>query len=577
VGRISRLPEALANRIAAGEVVVRPSFVVKELLENAIDAHASSVHVVTGSGGTGLMRVVDDGCGMDPEDVALCLERHATSKLSSASDLDSIQTLGFRGEALPSIASVSRFSLRSRCEGQPCAAEVRVEGGRLLSTSSVGGPPGTCVEVRDLFFNAPARRKFLKSPASENREIRRVAAEFALAYPSLAFSLEMEGQEKHRFGHGVRFEERIRFLFGKETSASLQEISADEENVKIHGWVAGAEHAKGRGMAGLIVLNGRPIYDRALFKAIWDGYGGLVPKGKIPICVIHIEMAPDRLDVNVHPSKLEVRFRDGALLYGMLSRAVRAVLWGQRQGQSVPSQGERRAFHGFQETIHSKEHLIVREPSSEQRGAAAWDATDPTEARVAVSIEASWLIQGQVGDTYIVCEDEEGMILVDQHAAHERILFDRLLKGIRDRGLPTQDLLVPHVVEVSLGEEEMEGPLKDHLMSLGFDVEPFGPGQLSVRSVPAFVGEAITPQSMVEILNAYQENQSLPKNERLIQMARRISCRAAIMAGESLSMEEMRGLVKDLSELDEGARCPHGRPISVRMSFLELERLFGRR
>jgi len=577
VGRIARLEEGIANRIAAGEVVERPASVVKELVENAIDAKASHIEVSVAQGGTELIRVMDDGEGMDPEDALLCLERHATSKLSAANDLDSIQTLGFRGEAIPAMASVSRLALRTRCEGQEAATEVLVEGGRLNGSTSVGGPLGTTVEVRDLFYNAPARRKFMKSHAAESREIGRIASDFALAHSSLAFSLEIDGREKFRFGLGLPFEERIRHLYGKEVTRSLKAVRDQDGPLEIHGWVAGPEHARGRSYGGLLVLNGRPIRDRALSKAVMDGYGALLPSKKFPLYVIHIIVPSERVDVNVHPAKLEVRFRDATSLYRILSRAVRAAWQGEGQRGRAFFQGVDTEVRTRGEPMALQEGFLLREPAADLDAASPWSEKQEAEAVLAVRRDAAWKVRGQVGKTYIICEDEEGLVLVDQHAAHERILYDQLLRSVQDKGPPTQDLLIPQVLKVSLGDEEVEGPLKEQLGRLGFEVEPFGPGELCIRSVPALVGESLAPDAMLEILDAYRESGSLPREERISELAKVVSCRAAVKAGEVLSKEEMEGLLEGLEGLQEGTRCPHGRPIAVRMSFRDLEKLFGRR
>lgn len=570
MGRIFRLPESLSNRIAAGEVIERPAAAVKELIENSVDAGSTSIEIAVSGGGLGLMRVVDDGEGMSSEDAVACLERHATSKIKDLKDLDHIVTLGFRGEAIPSMASVSFFTLRTRRQEDEVGTEVQCRGGEVIHRSWTGMAPGTEVEVKDLFFNAPARRKFMKSAATELREISRVVSVYALSYPERAIAYHTDAKERFRFGSHLPLKERIRFLQGQEVFAALRDVCARSDGIEVHGVIAEPEQSKGTSLHGLLVLNGRPIRDAGLARAVLDACTPRLSHGKYPLYVLFLTLPLDRVDVNVHPAKSEVRFREFREIYAAVNHAVRSALNVGSQAHPVrwdPAWKKAPAAAVSEDSYP----LLLKEPSVEgfAEGSQVISATPRPS-------HSPWRVRGQVRRTYVVCEDEDGLILVDQHAGHEAHVYATLCEAL-DRGpLPSQDLLIPQAVPIPFDLRDTVEALLDDLARLGFVAELFGPDTLLIRSAPMCAGESLGPDALEEIVHAFSDGRRLPPHHRLREVAKTMACRASVMAGEKMSQEEMEQLIRDIARL-EGSSCPHGRPFAARFSFAELERLFKRK
>ena len=613
---IRRLDEAVVNRIAAGEVVERPASVVKELVENALDAGARRIRVELVDGGKERIRVLDDGVGVPSDQLPLVFERHATSKLHRAEDLERISTLGFRGEALPSIAAVARVWFRSRPRGAVEGAVISVEGGRLLGIGPAGGPEGTEVEVRDLFFNTPARLRFLKTTATERRRAVAVVTEMALAYPEVAFELWVEGRETLRTpGHGDA-REAVAAVFGRETARRLLELEAHEEGAALSAFLGPPEMARMDREGQHLFVNRRWVQSSPLASAVERGYQGLLMTRQHPFFILNLNLDPAEVDVNVHPAKTEVRLRRERELFGWVVRAVRERLAGANLGRKlvVKGPGDEGPLGGrgsyetgslFPGEIRDAPRGRAQLPGIQPGVGAPWEAAaaeaaaptmervlpapEPVEALPGATAEGAppdetdafrralqaCRVVGQLGRTYVVAEGEDGLWLIDQHAAHERVLFDRLRAG--EDEVPVQYLLVP--VELELGpdrfEELMEG--RDELTRLGFVLEPFGPHALRVVALPAHLAGLAAGgrlEAAVDELLDLWRNEGRRRPERTLAV---LACKAAVKAGDALTLEQMSRLLQDLAATAAPFTCPHGRPTTLSYPWSDLERRFGRR
>jgi DNA mismatch repair protein MutL len=591
--RIRRLPPDLANQIAAGEVVERPASVVKELVENAVDAGASRVAITVEFGGKKLIVVEDDGEGMTREDAELAVERHATSKIRTALDLAAIRTLGFRGEALPSIASVSRFRLRTRTRGQLAGTEIRIDAGRTASVGDVGAPEGTRVEVGDLFFNLPARRKFLKADTAESAQVSRVVTQMALGYWDVGFTLQNGSRLVLEAPPAGSLEERFYQIYGDR--ADLLVVAKEAAGISVRGLVAAlGEQGPVRGPQHVFV-NRRMVKDRTITHAIQQAYSVATIKERSPEVHLFVELEPDRVDVNVHPSKAEVRFLDQGLVHEILRRAVvdalgrtgapELVLRPADLSPAVPGSGGLPLGFGPAAGAAGGSGLW---PSADPPPAAgdpalalpAWPdprvGTAPGRADVAALIRPMVPL-GQFRNTFIIAADDEGLAIIDQHVAHERILFEQISERLAARALESQRLLTPVVLELSPGEHETLVSQREALGRFGFEVEDFGGTSLRVISAPALLdwtrSEAALRAVAVD-LDGLSPGTGV--DEALRRLAATMACHAAVKANDPLTREKMQYLLDELRRTSHSSVCPHGRPVVLRLTRREIERNFER-
>ncbi len=563
------LPREVVEKIAAGEVVERPVSVVKELVENALDAGARSISVEIEGGGCDLIRVSDDGCGIQVNDLPLALQRHATSKISSATDLDSITTLGFRGEALFSIAAVSHFTLTSRPEGSEAAHQLHVQDGSQVGLTRAARAPGTTVLVEQLFYNVPARRKFLRSPAGEASQIATLIGQLALAYPEVAFRLVNGGRTALATSGRGEPTDTVLAVLGRDVAAALLPfetmIEADHSDgastTTIRGFVVAPRVNRPSRSGILLFVNRRAVKSRTLAFAVEEAYQTLLPSGRHPIAILDLQVPPTEVDVNVHPSKSEVKLLRERSIYGRLRDAVRLTLaeispWAREVG-------------GLSSAAQDSPLEAPRLLDAPLAGSAPLQR-DPVGGRRLPFLR----LMGQVAQTYIVAEGEKGLYLIDQHAAHERVLLHKLLKASEGKS-NSQLLLEPIPAELPADLWELAQASKDTLESMGYQLEPFGERSLLIRAIPGDLASSAALQILLESLQDLATER--PGDDWRERVAVALSCRAAVKAGQSLSPEEMRSLVEALEETDICQHCSHGRPTAVLLSHQQLEREFGRK
>ena len=557
------LPPEVAAEIAAGEVIERPASVVKELNENALDAGATTIAVEIERGGTQLIRVTDDGCGMTAEELALAVRRHATSKLRCADDLRGVLTLGFRGEGLPSMAAAGDLTIRSRVPGSPAAATIEVREASVGLVRPAPGPPGTSVTVKDLFGRQPARRKFLRRGAGESAAVAQMVTQFALAYPQVRFSLSSDGRRTFETSGSGDLREVAGRIFGASTAARLLEVGGHDLDRAVHvsGLVSPPDLSRPSRTGMSLFVNGRWIQSRRLLYAVESAYETLLGGGRHPLAVIDVRLPPEDLDVNVHPTKAEVRFRDERVVFAAVQAAVRRVVVG---AASVPQLG-------------GGPPVVEPQPEPAAEAASFWPET--TEAG---TVETSrprrptmppLRVIGQMGTTYVIAEGPDGMYLIDQHAAHERVLYERILTQLSEAGPEVQGLLTPAVVDVTPQQAAAFGAAAEQLTSIGFDIESFGDGALAVRAVPGVLSARDPARAVAELLDALAEPDAAPIADRAPMT---LACHAAVRAGMTLSLDEMRELVRMLETCDAPRTCPHGRPTMMHLSAAALDREFRR-
>jgi DNA mismatch repair protein MutL len=581
MARIQKLSPHLANQIAAGEVVERPASVVKELLENALDAGATRIAVAIELGGKKSIRVEDDGYGMVPEDARLAIERHATSKIASPEDLEAIRTLGFRGEALPSIASVSHFTLRTRAHGESTGTEIRVNGGTIESEREVGAPEGTCIDVDDLFYNLPARRKFLKSDTAETSQISRLLLQMALGYPEVGFSLASGGRRLLECPPAAGLRERFFQLFGDRPD--LVEVRKEAGGLAIHGYVAAlGDQGPVRGQQNVFV-NRRIVKDRTIAHAIGEAYSVATIKERSPEVHLFVQIPPDRVDVNVHPTKAEVRFLEQSLVHEVLRRALAEALGQGRASELQLSPILPRADEPRPMTIPgvlagasvgsrwmndalARTPLDVMAPSA----VAAPSAGSALDIRPMIPL-------GQFRDTFIIAVDDEGVAIVDQHVAHERVLFEQVMEKLTSGRLASQRLLTPILIEMTPAERQALARHRETLDRVGLEVEEFGGDSLRLAAVPAILepGECeAAVRALAQDLEGLAGGTGV--DDALRRIAATMACHAAVKANYPLTMEKMRFILDELRRTAYSSVCPHGRPVVLRLSRREIERNFQR-
>ncbi len=639
--KITKLPALVVNQIAAGEVVERPASVVKELIDNALDAGATRVVVEIEAGGVELIRVIDDGAGVAEGELLLAVEPHATSKIRSVHDLDAIATMGFRGEALASIASVSRFEMRSRRATEPGGASVRVEGGGEPTLRPASGAVGTSVSVRNLFFNTPARRKFLKTPTTERGHCIDAAKALAMAHPGVGFRVVADGKTMFDVPPGQSARRRALALVGEELESQLLEVShdrfEDDRGLTMWGLIGTPELARPTTKRQHVFLNGRPIRDKTIQHAVREAYRGLIEPGRHPMAILMLEMTPAGVDVNVHPQKTEVRFRDQGMVHRAVYLAVKAALgraditptdrgsagaWrferdDRRDEHSweLLSEDERRqrtAALGFSPT-NSPANIDERAPNDLETMRHAFQAEREQieRDRAAIAAERAQLesrsLSGehlrasrvrdadgqssmpaaspvsralQLHNSFLVTQDERGLVIIDQHALHERVMFEILRRRMEERGsLESQHLLVPAIVEVTGAQAEALDSVRETLTKLGVEADQAGPSSVAVRAYPTFLAEKnVEPASfMGELLDrASDDGFASGEEAALHEVLDMMACKAAVKAGDRLSEAELDEMLRLRAEVERSGRCPHGRPTTIRLTVEELERQFGR-
>jgi DNA mismatch repair protein MutL len=602
---VRQLSEAVVNRIAAGEVVERPASVVKELVENALDAGATRIEIVTDGGGRRLIRVSDDGAGMTRADLALAVERHATSKLPQDNLLD-IRTLGFRGEALPSIGAVARLAIATRHAAEPNAWAIAVDGGEKSPVKPAALGEGTRVEVRDLFYATPARLKFLKSDRSEGEAIREVVRRLAMSRPDVAFTLAGEERAAATWpaalpGAAGRLA-RLSDILGSEFRANAVEVQGGRDRLAIEGFAALPTLSRANSLGQYLFVNGRPVRDKLLIGVVRAAYADYLPRERHPIVALFVTLDPREVDVNVHPAKAEVRFRDAGLIRSLLIRALQEAL--AREGQRAATTGGsatvaalRAAASGGWDWRRSPARPLGAHgfPAAGSGGAAlglaeaaqaAFDVGAPSaDARVDMVEPAAELVdrplgaaRAQVHEAYIVAQTRDGIVIVDQHAAHERIVYERLKAALASAGVARQILLIPEIVELDAADVARLAARADELARYGLTLEPFGPGAVAVRETPALLG-AIDAQAMVRDLAEHMAewDEALPLERRLMHVAATMACHGSVRAGRRLRGEEMNALLREMEATPNSGQCNHGRPTYVELKLADIERLFGRR
>ncbi len=582
------MPEALANKIAAGEVVQRPASALKELLENAIDAGAGDVEVILKSSGSELIQVVDDGCGMSPEDARACFRRHATSKIGSIEDLERLRTLGFRGEALASIGSVAQVELRTKRTSDAAGTCVRVEGGDMISVEPCATKDGTSIAVRNLFYNVPARRNFMKSPATELRHLVETFQSIALSYPSIGFRLIHDGMEMHRLpaesgGFGDALRGRLHSLFGAEYEDRLVKVGEKTSYLTVDGFVGQPElNKKSRGEQFLFV-NGRHVRNRSLEHAVYSAFEGLIPDGSYPFFALFLSLDPSRVDVNVHPSKAEVKFDDEHGIYNFLKSIVRKGLGTALLAPQSGPETNRWSFDPmpFSQGAHDGDVGAGPIPIPHQKpGALSDQLYRPPES--GGSSEKDDKVRGddsllwQLHERYILTQIRSGLMVLDQNAAHERILYERALQHIEEGIGMSQQLLFPQTVEFSAADYDLLRELMPDLRALGFDIEFFGGRSVMIRGVPSDIRSGDEKSILDDILAQYKLNRERLRTPRKDNLAKSLARRAAIRPGVRLSPREMRSLIDQLFACEMPYACPSGRPTMIKIPIEELDKRFSR-
>ncbi|MDA0263204.1 MAG: DNA mismatch repair endonuclease MutL [Chloroflexi bacterium] len=570
----------LAAKIAAGEVVERPASVVKELVENSIDAGASHITVEIKAGGVEQIKVIDDGHGIPPQEVAIAFQRHATSKIASQEQLDAIATMGFRGEALPSIAAVSRTAITTRQPLEPGGFRLELLWGEPQSSGAHGCPPGTAVEVLDLFGNLPARRKFLRSSSAETSRIQELVSRYALAFPAVRFQLIVDGKTSFTSpGNGVP-REALLAVYGPQAATGMLEVHGEDPDsgYQVDGFAGAPSLTRANRSYMTFFVNRRWVQSRMLSYAVEEAYMGLLQVKRYPLSALNISMPYEEVDVNAHPSKKEVRFREENRVFSTVQRAVRAVLVADspvpflaspnseiEYASAIPSSFfPRSAFGGTRNSGGAPGPASPEYPGGAPPDAAATQRSAPPLKVV-----------GQLKLTYIVAESPEGMFLVDQHAAHERVLFDRISQKMSEQAAQSQPLLAPVPVELSPAQGETLRSNRESLESYGFQLEPFGDGSYLLRAVPAIFGEGDPAKALLDVLDMTAFEGLVRQKEDVT--AASIACHGAIRAGKSLTEQEMTALLEQLEATPNPHTCPHGRPTMVHFSSLHMEREFGRR
>lgn len=593
---VRQLSEGLINRIAAGEVVERPASVAKELVENALDAGAKRIDILTDGGGRRLIRVSDDGEGMTRDDLVLAVDRHATSKMPD-DDLLAIRTLGFRGEALPSIGAVARLAIAARHVCEPHGWSIAVEGGAKSELRPAALSEGARVEVRDLFYATPARLKFLKSDRAEGEAVREAVRRLAMARPDVAFTLAGEGRAPVTWAAALPGQPgrlaRLGDILGPDFRDNAIDVVGEREGVRIEGFAALPTFTRANALGQYLFVNGRPVRDKLLIGAVRGAYADYLPRDRHPIVALFVSLPAREVDVNVHPAKAEVRFRDPGLVRGVIVRALQEAL--QREGRRAATSGGSATLSalrsgsrrlGYDWARPFTESLAGAQPQGfGETAQSAFDTGAPLaetgggelEPADSLLLRPLGAARAQVHDSYIVAQTKDGVVIVDQHAAHERILYERM-KSALGRGVARQILLIPEVVELDEADVERLAARSDELLRFGLAIEPFGPGAVVVRETPSFLGEIDAKALLRDLAEHMAEwDEALPLERRLLHVAATMACHGSVRAGRRLKAAEMNALLREMEATPNSGQCNHGRPTYVELKLADIERLFGRR
>jgi DNA mismatch repair protein MutL len=604
---VRQLPEQVVNRIAAGEVVERPASVVKELVENAIDAGASRVDIFTDGGGRRKIVITDDGGGMTAADLALAVDRHATSKLDDE-DLLRIKTLGFRGEALPSIGAVAKLSITTRHGSEPHAWQLSVEGGAKGEVMPAALGHGTRVEVADLFYATPARLKFLKTDRTEAEAIRETVRRLAMARPDIAFTLAGEERAPVTWAAALPGAPgqltRLGDILGADFRANAIAVRSEREGVAVEGFAAAPSLTRANALGQYLFVNGRPVRDKLILGAVRAAYADYLPRDRHPVVALFVTLSPREVDANVHPAKTEVRFRNAGLVRALIVHALKEGL--AREGKRTAANGGDAAIASFRSAFaprptnwagnwdwrRSPSYPVGPAPSFAaaatalaEQDQAAFDVGTPTadvrfEAQPAADLVDRPLgaARTQIHETYIVAQTRDGLIIVDQHAAHERIVYERLKASLARNGVQRQILLIPEIVELDEATIERLLLRAEELASFGLAIESFGPGAVAVRETPSLLGKADAGSLLRDLAEHMEEwDEALPLERRLMHVAATMACHGSVRAGRRLKPEEMNALLREMEDTPNSGQCNHGRPTYVELKLADVEKLFGRR
>jgi DNA mismatch repair protein MutL len=611
MSKIRVLPDILANKIAAGEIVERPASVVKELLENSVDAGAHAISIALESGGKRLIRVTDDGEGMVQDDAILAFEHHATSKIQSVEDLGGIVTLGFRGEALPSIASISRLTLKTGMEQSASGSEIEIQGGKMRSVKSISWDKGTEVTVRDLFFNVPARRKFLRSHETELGHITRLVTHYALAHPQIRYTLTSEGRSLIDVAPVATLKERLYQLFGEDFLENLVELEGRRGMVEVRGFTSRPHEQRTNPYSQFFYVNRRMVRDKVITSAVRQAYRNTMPGSAYPVVLLFVQLPYDEVDVNAHPAKIEIRFREQSLVHDLIRDTIQRSLI---ESKSIPIYDHRSggwpqaspfsdSTPGYSQPLSSPFDFTPSSAAADPFQRAfnypfreiPLPATQLSEDHQAMRIRGEMLlggepnvvanpfepmgvrILGQIQESYIIASDKMGLLIIDQHVAHERILYERNAQVLRQQPVETQGLLVPLTLELPPHQLVMFERIMPELNKNGFQVERFGGSTILVRSVPALARDYDCRKLLSEILDGLDaEERTLDVQLLQDRISVSMACHGAIKVNMPLTPEKMQWLVDELAKTKVPTNCPHGRPIILRFSLYEIERNFGR-
>ena len=579
------LPEKIASQIAAGEIIERPASIVRELIDNSIDAKAHRILVKTERGGKGLIKVTDNGVGMSRDDLLLCFERHATSKIRTAADLTKVTSFGFRGEAIPSMAAVSRMQITSLLQKELLGNRVRISGGKLLAIEEVGTPPGTIVEIKDLFFNIPARRKFLKTPRTEMNHIVDTVLRAAMPFPNISFRLEEGQKEILHLPASSNPHLRLSHLMGRTAGQSILSGESWQKDLHIAIHAAPADFARKRADRLYVYVNGRNIKDRFITKAVIEGYGQRLMKGQYPQALIFITIDPKRIDVNVHPTKQEIKFQDGQKIFNAMAAVVNETL--TPASQAFPSTRTPYNNQGTPQTpppaptiSETPETYVPPQTYALPQTYIPPQTQQPNplqkEPPVPFIETKTPQIIGQLGNMYILCQMEDGLLIVDQHAAHERIVYENLRNSLLSSKVEIQNLLIPHEMEFSLKEKGILLEKGDVLAHFGIELDHFGGNTFLLRAVPALL-KNVNWQALISEFISKLEESGPPNSAHIMDDAVKImACHGAIRAGQHLTLTEMNHLMDQLKKMDLPTNCPHGRPIFKDFTYFEMNKMFKR-
>jgi DNA mismatch repair protein MutL len=600
---VRQLPEQVVNRIAAGEVVERPASVVKELVENAIDAGASRIDIFTDGGGRRKIVITDDGAGMTAADLALAVDRHATSKLDDE-DLLQIKTLGFRGEALPSIGAVAKLSIATRHAGEPHAWQLAVEGGAKGDVMPAALSHGTRVEVADLFYATPARLKFLKTDRTEAEAIRETVRRLAMARPDIAFTLAGEERAPVTWTAALPGAPsqltRLGDILGADFRANAIDVRSEREGVVVEGYAAAPSLTRANALGQYLFVNGRPVRDKLILGAVRAAYADYLPRDRHPVVALFVTLSPREVDANVHPAKTEVRFRNAGLVRALIVHALKEGL--AREGRRTAANGGGAAIAAFRPTFAPRpgnwdwrqspsypvgpaSSFAAAATALAEQDQAAFDVGAPTaDVRMETQLAGDLLdrplgaARTQIHETYIVSQTRDGLVIVDQHAAHERIVYERLKASLAKNGVQRQILLIPEIVELDEATVEQLLSRAEELASFGLAIESFGPGAVAVRETPSLLGKTDAGSLLRDLAEHMEEwDEALPLERRLMHVAATMACHGSVRAGRRLKPEEMNALLREMEDTPNSGQCNHGRPTYVELKLADVEKLFGRR